>query len=373
VLGSATPSVESYTREKMGIYNLLEMKKRINNSVPNVTLIDMKEEMKKKNKIFSSLLKNKINEKLLNNEQIILLLNRRGYTTISSCNSCGFTHKCPKCDIPLTFHMKSNKMHCHYCNYEDNKLYVCPECKSKDITSHGMGTEKLEEEIKKEFDLAKVVRMDVDTTRTKSAHQKIIDDFMNQKYNILIGTQMISKGLDFPNVTLVGVINGDASLAIPDFRSAERTFQLLNQVSGRAGRAKLDGEVIIQAFNIDHYSLIFAKNNDYNSFYDEEMHIRKILKYPPFYNLCLIKIQNGDLDICEKEANKIYFYLKENISDIILGPSLAVIPKINNIYCYQIIIKYKDTSKIYEHLKYINDKYRKSKINVSVDFNPNRI
>lgn len=374
ILGSATPSIESYTRAKANIYELLEMKTRVNNNLPKVTLVDMKEEIRNKNTIFSQVLKDKINEKLNNNEQIIILLNRRGYTTITTCNNCGFIHKCPKCDIPLTYHLKSKKMVCHYCNYEANKLYKCPKCESHDIKERGMGTEKLEEEVLKEFNGAKVVRMDVDTTRTKQAHKKIINDFEHGIYNILIGTQMIAKGLDFPKVTLVGVINGDASLAIPDFRSGERTFQLLNQVSGRAGRSNLSGEVIIQGFNIDHYSLVCAKNHDYLSFYNEEMKIRKILKYPPFYNLCLIKIQGANDIKCEEESNKIVFYLKSNLKDeIILGPTVAVIPKINNIYYYQIIIKYKDTKKIYPYLKFINDKYPSNQVTVGIDFNPNKI
>ncbi len=374
ILGSATPSIESYTRAKTNIYKLLEMKNRVNNNLPQVTLVDMKEEIKNKNRIFSQLLKEKIIEKLNNNEQVIILLNRRGYTTVTTCNNCGFTHKCPNCDIPLTYHLKSKKMVCHYCNYETNKLYKCPSCHSENIKERGMGTEKLEEEIVKEFPSAKLIRMDIDTTRTKQAHKKIITDFENEKYNILIGTQMIAKGLDFPKVTLVGVINGDASLNIPDFRSGERTFQLLNQVAGRAGRNNLKGEVIIQGFNIDHYSLICAKNHNYISFYNEEMKIRKILKYPPFYNLCLIKIQNGSDIKCEEESNKIITYLKNNLKDeIILGPTTAVIPKINNIYCYQIIIKYKDTKKVYSYLKFINDKYLNGKVIVGIDFNPNKI
>ena len=374
VLGSATPSIESYTRAKTNIYELLEMKNRVNKNLPKVTLVDMKEEIRNKNTIFSQLLKDKINEKLNNNEQVIILLNRRGYTTITTCNNCGFTHRCPNCDIPLTYHLKSKKMVCHYCNYETNKLFKCPNCGSTDIKERGMGTEKLEEEVIKEFDNAKVVRMDVDTTRTKQAHKKIITGFENEKYNVLIGTQMIAKGLDFPKVTLVGVINGDASLNIPDFRSGERTFQLLNQVAGRAGRSDLQGEVIIQGFNIDHYSLICAKNHDYLSFYNEEMKIRKILKYPPFYNLCLIKIQGLNDKKCEEESNKIIAYLKNNLKEeIILGPTPAMIPKVNNIYHYQIIIKYKDTKKIYQYLKFINDKYINSKITVGIDFNPNKI
>lgn len=374
VLGSATPSIESYTRACNNIYELLEMKNRVNNNMPKVILVDMKEEIKNKNRIFSKVLKDKIKDRLDKKQQVIILLNRRGYTTITTCSNCGYTHKCPKCDIPLTYHLKTSKMHCHYCNYETNKLYSCPSCKSTDINERGMGTEKLELELSKEFENAKIVRMDVDTTRNKNAHKKIISDFENLKYDILVGTQMIAKGLDFPNVTLVGVINADSTLALPDFRSAERTFQLLNQVSGRSGRSNLPGEVIIQAFNTEHYSLEYSKNNDYLSFYKKEMNIRKVLKYPPFYNLCLIKIQGANSNKCEMECDKIYSYLKENIGDTILGPSTSVIPKINNIYYYQIIIKYKDTKKIYKYLKYISDMYvNNNSVKVSIDFNPNRI
>ena len=201
-----------------------------------------------------------------------------------------------------------------------------------------MGTEKLELELSHEFKNARIVRMDVDTTKNKNAHEKIITDFENKKYDILIGTQMIAKGLDFPSVSLVGVINADVTLMIPDFRSAERTFQLINQVSGRAGRGSIKGEVIIQAFNIDHYSLKYSKNNDYIGFYNKEMSIRKTLNYPPYFNLCLIKIKSSNLELCNEEADKIYTYLKQNIKDTILGPALASMPKINNIYNYQIII-----------------------------------
>jgi len=374
ILGSATPSVESFTRAKNNIYELLEMKNRVNQNMPSVTLVDMKKEMKMKNFVFSKILKEKINERILKCEQVIILLNRRGYTTISTCQNCGFTHKCPNCDIPLTYHLKTKKMHCHYCNYEINKLYKCPVCNSTSINERGMGTEKLEQLLNEEFKNAKVVRMDVDTTSTKQAHEKIINDFQDEKYNILIGTQMIAKGLDFPKVTLVGVINADATLAIPDFRSAERTYHLISQVAGRAGRSDLKGEVIIQGFNIDHYSLTRAKTHDYLGFYNDEMKIRKFLKYPPFYNLCLIKIQSLDLNKCEEESEKIYSYLKQNTEEIILGPSASAMPKINNNYNYQILIKYKDTKKIYEYLKFISDKYiNNNKVKVTIDFNPNRI
>ena len=370
ILGSATPSVESYTRSKIGVYKLLEMKNRVNNNLPKVTLVDMKDEFKKGNRLFSSLAIDKINDRLEKNEQVIILLNRRGFSTVITCHECGFTHKCPNCDIPLTYHKKNNIMKCHYCDYKAPKLFECPKCHSKNINSFGMGTERLEEEINKMFLKAKTIRMDVDTTRRKNAHAKIINDFKDEKYNILVGTQMIAKGLDFPKVTLAIVINGDASLNIPDFRSAERTYELLSQVSGRAGRADIAGEVIIQGFNMNHYSIISAKENDYLHFYNEEMKIRKVLKYPPYYNLCLIRVSGKDYDKVYDEASKISVYLKNNIKDIVLGPSSASVPKINNIYYVQIIIKFKNTKDIINNLMFIKDRYKKGNVDVLIDLNP---
>ena len=370
ILGSATPSIESYTRAKMGVYKLLQMKNRVNNNLPKVSLINMKDEFKKGNRLFSEDALNKINDRLDKGEQVIILLNRRGFSTVITCHECGYTHKCPNCDIPLTYHKRNNIMKCHYCDYKSSKLLKCPSCGSNNINSFGMGTEKLEEEINKIFLKARTIRMDVDTTRRKNAYSKIINDFKSEKYNVLVGTQMIAKGLDFPKVTLVVVINGDASLNIPDFRSAERTFELLNQVSGRAGRADLAGEVIIQGFNIDHYSIVCSKNNDYYSFYKEEMKIRKILKYPPYYNLCLIRVSGKDYDMVYNEANKISIYLKNNLKDIVLGPASAGIPKVNNIYYVQIIIKFKKTKDIISELVFINNKYKKKSINVLIDLNP---
>ena len=371
VLGSATPSIESYTRAKLNIYTLLELKNRVNKQMPTVKLIDMCEEFKKGNRIISDELKNKITERLNNNEQVIILLNRRGYTTSLVCTECGEVIKCPNCDIPLVLHKTSSKLKCHYCNYETNTFELCPKCKSKNLKSLGFGTEKLEETIKEMFK-ARVIRMDVDTTSKKGAHEEIINAFAEHKYDILIGTQMIAKGLDFKDVTLVGVINGDAGLNVPDFRSSERTFQLLNQVSGRSGRSTKKGEVIIQGFNIDHYSIRLASINDYKTFYDYEMKIRKELNYPPFCDILLIKIMDKDIDKCFIEGNKIVNYL-EKTGLSVLGPSSALIPKINNIYTVQIIVKYKEYKTIYEKIKYINDHYKESKIKVLLEFNPVRL
>lgn len=375
VLGSATPSIESYTRAKTGIYKLLELKTRINKSMPIVKIIDMKNEIKKGNRILSSELIDDINDRLSKDEQVILLLNRRGYSTTITCKECGNVIKCPNCDIPLTYHKSGNKLNCHYCNYTTYKPLRCPNCNSESINSLGIGTEKLEEEINRVFKCAKAIRMDIDTTRKKGSHERIINDFRNKKYNILIGTQMISKGLDFAEVTLVGVLNGDATLNIPDFRSGERTYSLLNQVAGRSGRSKTNGKVVIQCFNTDHYSINYASKHDYISFYKEEMRIRKKLSYPPYYNLCLIKIVGTDFDILNNESNKIREYLINNTNSVIvLGPSSCIIPKIYNKYYMQIIIKYKNISQVYNSLKFILNKYSvNNKISVDIDLNPKKM
>ena len=272
-----------------------------------------------------------------------------------TCKNCGYVHKCKYCDIPLTYHKSSNTMRCHYCGYAEAILTICPECHSKNINSYGMGTEKLVEYIETNFPKAKVLRMDNDTTSTKGSHEKMILDFEKQKYNILIGTQMISKGLNFKNVSLVGVISGDSSLNLPDFRSAERTFALINQVAGRAGRFDLKGTVIIQGFNMDHYSIVKAISNDYEGFYLAELKIRKLLKYSPFYNLSLIKIKDKDFDKANNEANKIVTYLQnKKLEDVyILGPAPSVIPKINNVYYMQVIIKYKNTKELIKDFMFI--------------------
>ena len=376
LLGSATPSIESYTRSKTGIYKLLELRSRVNSTLPDVELVDMKQELRKGNRVLCENLINSLNECINNGEQAIILLNRRGFSTILTCSSCGYTHKCPNCDIPLTFHKSSNTMRCHYCGYGSAKLVVCPSCSSKDINYFGMGTEKLETWIKENIVGSKTIRMDVDTTSTKGSHERIINSYRNKEYNILIGTQMIAKGLDFPSVTLVGVVNGDASLNIPDFRSAERTFQLLNQVAGRAGRSEKPGKVIIQGFNMNHYSIRYAATHNYLDFYNEEMSIRASLKYPPYYNLCLIKICGKSYEEISTEANKISTYLKNNLQEkaIILGPSSANIPKINNNYYINIILKYKKTEYILSALKFIKDKYKDNrKVNIDIYLNPNQI
>lgn len=375
ILGSATPSIENYTKAKLGKYHLLTLKKRVNCNMPEVTLVDMKESIKCGNRLFSKELYQKIVDRLEKKEQTILLLNRRGYATIISCNDCGHVEKCPYCDIPLTYHKTSNTERCHYCGYGRGKMTSCPDCGSSEINQFGLGTQRLEEEMNKLFPQARIVRMDVDTTSKKGAHQQIIEDFGNGKYDILIGTQMIAKGLDFPNVTLVGVLNGDATLNIPDFRSGERTYQLLSQVAGRSGRGEKKGEVIIQAFNIDHYSIETAKYHDYEKFYKEEMNIRKKLHYPPYCYLSLIKIQSKDDTKLEKISIQIRKYLEQNTSHvIILGPSNPTIPKVNTIYYKQILLKYKKLEDIFKTFQDIYEQYKLNKdVLVEIDLNPMKI
>lgn len=375
VLGSATPSIESYVRAKNNIYTLLEMKNRYNNNFPDIHLINMRDSIKNGYKIISKELFDAINLRLERHEQTIILLNRRGYATNVTCHDCGYVVKCKYCDIPLTYHKSSNTLRCHYCGYALPLVKTCPVCKSKNIDYFGIGTQRLEEELNRMFK-ARIVRMDVDTTSKKGAHEKIIKDFLEQKYDILLGTQMIAKGLDFPNVTLVGVINGDATLNMPDFRSGERTFQLLNQIAGRSGRATKKGEVFIQAFNTDHYSIVLATKNDYETFAREELLIRKTLKYPPFYNLLIIKVLGKNEENVVNECNKCVAYLKSSIKEnvYILGPAPAYIPKINNIYYYQITLKYKNTKDIIKEMHYLNKIYSNNKlVKIEIDFNPIKI
>lgn len=372
ILGSATPSLESFARAKKNVYKLLELKNRYNNNtMPKVEIIDMNKEFKKASGYFSNTLIDQIKETLERKEQVILFLNRRGYSSFLTCSSCGYVEKCPNCDISLTYHKSSNMLRCHYCGYATKRKKLCPKCQ-EEFKDYGIGTEKVEEELKSLIKDAKIIRMDVDTTTTKNAHAKIINSFLEEKYNILIGTQMIAKGLDFPNVTLVGVLNADIGLNFPDFRSSETTFSLLNQVLGRSGRGNKEGKVLIQTFNPEHYAITYTKNHDYLGFYNEEMKIRKILKYPPYYYICSIKIISKDYNLASKSSYDVVNYLKQNIkNEIILGPSVCNVFKLNNNYRFQIIIKYKDVNNILEYLNNIEHHYfNKKDIKVEIDFNP---
>lgn len=377
VLGSATPTLESKARADKGVYKLLKLSNRVGNAkLPIIHVIDMEGEMKKRNLIFSEFLQNKIREKLSRKEQVILLLNRRGFSTFITCSNCGYTYKCPSCDITLTFHKSTNNLICHYCGYQKKKDEVCPECHEASLNYYGLGTEKLEEKIKEMYPDARVVRMDQDTTRNKGSHEKIIGEFKEYKYDILLGTQMISKGLDFPKVTLVGVINADASLNIPDYRSSEVTYSLLSQVAGRAGRSEMPGEVIIQTFNPDNYVIECVKSNNYDKFYLQEMNFRKKLKYPPYYYLVGIKVIGKVYEKTIEDARKVKKYLDDNLNKetIVLGPTTASVFRFNNEYRMQIIIKYKFDDKLMATLKDLDNIFSGNKDNyLEIDFNPLRI
>ena len=377
ILGSATPTLESKARADKGVYKLLRLSSRVGNAkLPLIHVVDMEPEMKKRNMIFSEFLQNKIKEKLAKGEQIILLLNRRGFSTYITCSNCGFTYKCPSCDITLTYHKSTNNLICHYCGYQKKRDEMCPECHEASLNYYGLGTEKLEEKIKEFYPTARVVRMDQDTTRNKGMHERIISDFKDYKYDILLGTQMISKGLDFPKVTLVGVINADASLNIPDYRSSEVTYSLLSQVSGRAGRSNMPGEVVIQTFNPDHYVIECVKENNYDKFYLQEMQFRKNLKYPPYYYLVSIKVIGKNYEEIITNAKKAKKYLDDNLNKdtIILGPTTASVFKFNNEYRMQIIIKYKYDDKLMDVLKDLDNIFINNKeCYLEIDFNPLRI
>lgn len=373
VLASATPSLESKARTLKNVYTLVPLRKRASGAkLPETILVDMKNN---RNGIISNLLKEKIIERLNKKEQIILLLNRRGFSTFITCSNCGYTYKCPNCDITLTYHKTSDSLRCHYCSYVIKKPLECSECHENSLNFLGLGTQKVEEEINKLFPTARVVRMDQDTTSKKGSYQKIIDDFALHKYDILLGTQMISKGLDFPLVSLVGVINADTSLNMPDFRANEKTFSLLYQTSGRAGRSNIKGEVILQTYNPDNKVLNYVKNNDYEGFFKYELGIRKVLFYPPYSYIVLIKIVGKDYKETSDNANKIKKTLKDNLEGtIIYGPTPASVFKINNIYHFQIIIKYTKENNLYEVLKNIDNSYiLNNKVNVEITFNPIRL
>ena len=373
LMGSATPSLDTYARAIKNVYKLLNLPNRVNGKdLPHIDIVDMNEEMKYSRGHFSKRLLDEIKKTVKNKEQVILLLNRRGYSSFVSCKNCSYTMKCPNCDISLTYHKSSNMLRCHYCGYGTNLLHTCPSCGENSISTLGVGTEKIEEELNSLIEDAKILRMDVDTTSKKGMHKKMITAFKNHEYDILLGTQIVAKGLDFPLVTLVGVINADTSLNIPDFRSSENTFDLLCQTSGRSGRSKNQGKVIIQTFNKDHYAIKYSKEHDYIGFFKKEMDIRRKLKYPPYYFLCYLKISGKDDNYILNEANKIKRSLERNLSSIIiLGPSPATVFKINNIYRYGIIMKYKNSKDLYDVLTRIMNHYQSNnKVVIDIDFNP---
>lgn len=373
IMGSATPNIEAYARSKRGYYELLELRNRAMNSrLPDVEIVDMKAEFKSGNsQLLSRSLYEKIKDRLAKKEQTILLLNRRGFSTFVLCRTCGHVFACPQCDISLTYHEADHTLKCHYCNHKEPVPKVCSRCSSPELSYFGSGTQKIEAELAESFPGAKVIRMDMDTTRTKNAHEKLLFDF-EKNGDILLGTQMIAKGLDFPNVTLVGIIQADGNLYSPDFRAPEKTFQLITQVAGRAGRREISGEVVVQAFNPGHYAIQYAVNHDYQGFYEHEMRIRKLAKYVPFYFLAQIQFTGEKMRDLFISAQAVVKYLKQELSPeaIVLGPSLPLVPKIRNQYTCQVIIKYRDEPRLNEQLYRIRNDYENELVRISIDKSP---
>ena len=370
VLASATPLVKDYyLAEKTKEYKLLKLLNKYNDLKLNIKIIDLKEN--KTLSYFSKELKEKILEKLKNHEQVILFLNRKGYANYVMCASCGEVKKCPNCDISLTYYKNDNQLRCSYCEHSEKYINSCDKCHEKDLNIMGVGTEKLEEELNTLFKDYKVLRMDMDTTRKKGSYEKIINDFKNHVYDILVGTQMIAKGLDFENVTLVGVINADQSLMIPTYNAIENTYSLLSQVSGRSGRSSKQGEVIIQTYNPDNYGILEVVNQDYESFYKKEIDIRKKLLYPPFSNMLTLKVKSINIDLVKEHIIKIYKYLKLNLEETtsILGPNILNIRKLDKKYECSITLKYNKDENLEKIIKFLKTYYNKDRyVSFDIEF-----
>jgi primosomal protein N' (replication factor Y) len=380
IYGSATPSVETYYYSKNGDVKLQEMNFRVNKmNMPAVKTIDMRKELENGNRsMFSDNLITEIRKNIDEKQQTILFLNKRGSASFVLCRACGLVMRCPNCNISLTYHSHNERLICHYCGFTVKNPKACPKCGSNYIKHFGTGTQKVEEEIKKQFPDASVIRMDLDTTTGKNSHEEILTAFKKDNINILVGTQMIAKGLDFPNVTLVGVLAADSMLNTGDFRASERTFQLITQVSGRAGRGKIPGRVIIQTYNDEDFSINAACGNDYRSFYETEINLRKKLAYPPFTNIAIIIISGMDdkaaYDLSVEIKNEISGKFKTDEDLDVLGPARSPLPKIKSKYRWRIVLKCSDKDRIisiFEHVsKAFEKKSRTSKVAFSMDINP---
>ena len=387
VLGSATPDMTTfYNATNEDVFGntkiqLLTLTKRANqSSLPKVEIIDLKQELANGNRSMLSMeLYNSIEENLKQKRQTILFLNRRGYSTFIMCRNCGYTVKCPNCNISMTYHSYEKKLKCHYCGHEENIVTVCPECHSDKIRYFGTGTQKLEQEIHKQFPEASTIRMDIDTVTKKNSHEVILNTFRNQNIDILIGTQMVVKGHHFPNVTLVGVIAADSSLNIDDYRANERTFQILTQVAGRAGRENLPGKVVIQTYNPDNFSIICAQKQNYDLFYETEIALREQLKYPPFCDIILIGLNSYQEAEIKNVSSKIYQYLEQRLNKEefkVLRPMPCPIDKIQNRYRWRIIIKGKMTEEANEILNACLKEIYQENIKdtrIAIDVNPNNM
>lgn len=381
-LSSATPSVESYTLAKKGVYSMYKLQNRYGNAVlPVVETVDMKAELNSGNTgVLSNRLYEAIRDTLEEKKQVILLLNRRGHNTYISCPSCGYVETCPNCSVSLTYHSANNRLMCHYCGYSKKADKICPECKNENMKFTGLGTQKAQEELNILFPNAKILRLDADSTIVRDSYSTYLSDFADGKYDILIGTQMVAKGLNFPNVTLVGVLGADRAMYSEDFRSFERSFSLLAQVVGRAGRGENPGKAIIQTSDPESNLIELAKNQDYDSFYNEEILTRKLMVYPPYCDICLVSAAALSKSVAEQTINAVFSNIKELINGdfkgvklIVLGPSPASVSKLNNRYRFRMIIKCKNNTEFREMLRLALDIKPISDASVSVDINPETV
>lgn len=379
ILGSATPSVVSYERAKQGIYTLIELKERYNKTpLPKVDIVDMRNELRNGNmSIISNLLYEKIEESLKLKEQVILLQNRRGYSNFISCRECGNVMKCPECNLSLTYHKKESSMVCHYCGKKFPVPKKCPNCQSKYIKHFGIGTEQVEEVMREMFPSSKIERLDLDAIKNRSELDRILKRFSERKTDILVGTQLVAKGLDFDNVGVVGVIAADTTLNIPDYRSEERTYQLVTQVSGRAGRGDKQGSVVIQSYDPENYAFKAAKNNDYESFFEEEISLRSFMQYPPFGDIIMVNFTSDDEELTISTAERCKSYMENALGEEknrVLSPKVALNFKGNDAFRQYIIVKCpKGERNRYVFLldgfnKILMDE--KSAVNVNIDVNP---
>lgn len=376
LFGSATPDIRTYYKALNGDIKLLTLEKRISKyGLPTTEIIDLRDELACGNKsVFSRKLYNEIKSNLEKKEQTILFLNRRGYSTFIMCRDCGYVVKCGKCDVAMTYHLSKNKLLCHYCGAEQNNVSICPNCRSENIRYFGTGTQKIEQAINKIFPTASVIRMDVDTTKTKNSHENILNRFREEKIDILLGTQMVTKGHDFENVTLVGVLAADSSINISDYRANERTYQLLTQVIGRAGRAEKPGRAFIQTYSPDEFSIQMAKEQNYLKFYTTEINMREKLNYPPFCDIILGVLSGINEKNVEKSANDLYEIIKPAFE--VYKPIPSPISKINDNYRWRILIKTKATENNMQKLKEYLAQFEKIKctdVNLNLDINPNNM
>ena len=380
VLGSATPSIESFHNGKTGKYELLTLPTRADDKkMPIVRVVDMTMESRKQktSAIFSQQLKDAISFRLERNEQTMLFLNRRGYSASLQCPKCGYVAGCPHCSVSLTFHRKDQRLCCHTCGYQEPAPKICPnnECRNEAIRYAGIGTERIEDTLSRLFPTARVQRMDSDTLKRKDDFKRILSDFRLGKIDILVGTQMIAKGLHFPNVTLVGIVHADLSLHIPDFRAAERTFQLLTQVAGRAGRGDVEGEVFVQSFTPFHPSIQYARRHDYDGFYDQEVEFREQLMYPPAARIALITVRGRNDEKVRYFADHLKTELSKQLQDlkglIIAGPGPAPLQRAEDFFRYQLMIRFKNMSQLSRRLAEIIQNLKLPKeITLGVDIDP---